>query len=332
MSDRVGSGSATGAARDSGAAATVIIGQQVREGCSEEFQHWQNDLNCAAGDYPGFLGAEITAPTEVQPDWVVVYRFDSVVHLRNWLNSSTRQEYLDRGAHLFAGPATQQVVTGGSKVDDPLVTVVVTHRVNPDLVDEFLAWQKHAAQVESTFEGFRGTELFRPIDGVQDEWTALYRFDTAAHLDGWLTSEKRTALLAEGSRFSDYELRTIDNSFGNWFAFDESGNEAPPPSDLKTSIAVWVGLYPTVVLLTLALSPLKMPMWLGMLVGNLISSVIMSFLVMPRYVNPMLGWWLRPKADAPADTNLRGIGLVLAVNAAWVVVFYLITVQFWTLP
>ena len=86
------------------------------------------------------------------------------------------------------------------------------------------------------------------------------------------------------------------------------------------------------VLLTLLLSPLKMPLWLGMLVGNLVSSVAMSFLVMPRYVNPLLGWWLRPKADAPANTNGRGIALVVALNAAWLAVFYLVTAQFWTLP
>ncbi len=29
---------------------------------------------------------------------------------------------------------------------------------------------------------------FAPVDGVQDEWTLLYRFDNAAHLDTWLTS------------------------------------------------------------------------------------------------------------------------------------------------
>jgi hypothetical protein len=75
-----------------------------------------------------------------------------------------------------------------------------------------------------------------------------------------------------------------------------------------------------------------MPLWLGLLVGNLLSSVLMSFLVMPRYVNPLLGWWLRPKPDAPSDTNLKGIGLVLALNGFWLVVFYLVTVQFWTLP
>jgi antibiotic biosynthesis monooxygenase (ABM) superfamily enzyme len=332
VSDPGGLGTTTSGEVPADTAATVIIGQRVRPGLDDEFHQWQNDVNGAAGDYPGFLGAEVTGPTDVQPDWVVVYRFDSLAHLRDWLNSATRQRYLDEGQHLFAGPATRQVLTGRSKVADPLVTVVVSHRVNPDLVDEFLEWQQHVGQKEATFPGFRGSELFRPIEGVQEEWTAMYRFDTAAHLDAWLTSDTRRALLEVGERFSDYEVHTIDNSFGSWFAFDESGNEAPPPSEIKSAIAVWVGLYPTVVLLTLLLSPLKMPLWLGMLVGNLVSSVAMSFLVMPRYVNPLLGWWLRPKATAPASTNVRGVALVAALNAAWLVVFYLITARFWTLP
>ena len=186
------------------------------------------------------------------------------------------------------------------------MTVVVTHRVQPEDVDEFLAWQERLRLAESKFDGFRGTELFRPIEGVQDEWTALYRYDTAADLDRWLTSDERQELLAEGEKFADFKFRTIDNSFGSWFAFDENGNEAPPPSDIKTSIAVWVGLYPTVVFLTLALSPLKMPLWLGMLVGNLCSSFAMSFLTMPYYVNPLLKRWLRPPAGCAAGRGRTG--------------------------
>ncbi len=56
-------------------AATVIIGQQVRPGSEEAFRSWQEDLNAAASGYPGFLGAELAAPSAVQPEWVVVYRF-----------------------------------------------------------------------------------------------------------------------------------------------------------------------------------------------------------------------------------------------------------------
>lgn len=140
-------------------------------------------------------------------------------------------------------------------------------------------------------------------------------------------------MLAEGEKFNDFKLRTMDNSFGSWFAFEENGKEAPPPSETKTSVAVWVGLYPTVVLLTLALSPLKMPLWLGLLVGNLFSSFIMSFFTMPYYVNPLLKRWLRPSPDKPAaKTNLVGLGIVAAVMAFWGVVFYLVTTQIWTLP
>ena len=215
-------------------AATVIIGQRVRAGLEKEFEVWQKDLNRAAADYAGFLGAEIAAPTPTQPDWVIVYRFDSIAHVQAWINSATRQDYLDSGRQFFDGPATQQVVSGGIRPPDPLLTVVVTHRVGDDSIDEFLAWQDRLREVESAFDGFRGTELFRPVDGVQDEWTLLYRFDNAAHLDTWLTSPERQQLLAEGRKFHDFELRTVDNSFGSWFAFDENGNEAPPPSETKT--------------------------------------------------------------------------------------------------
>lgn len=313
--------------------ATVIIGQRVKAGRELEFESWQRDMNREASKYPGFIGAEINSPTAVQGDWVVIYRFDSIAHVQAWINSATRQARLEDGAGMFEGPGTQQVLGGGERKIDPLVTVAVTHRVAAENVSDFLAWQERLRLAESRFEGFRGTEVFRPVEGVQDEWTLLYRFDNADNLDRWLTSDERKLLLADGEKFSDFHSRTIDNSFGSWFAFDDQGNEAPPPSDFKTSIAVWVGLYPTVVFLTLILSPLHMPLWLGLLIGNLISSFAMSFVTMPYYVNPLLKRWLRPPPDVPAaQNNWRGIGICVAALAFWSVVFYLVTRVFWTLP
>ena len=314
-------------------AATVIIGQKVRPGSEQDFEAWQRGMNREASKYPGFLAAEINPPTAVQPDWVVVYRFDSVAHVQAWINSSNRQGFLEQGRPYFDGPGTQQVVGGGARPSDPLMTVVVTHRVSQEDITEFLAWQDRLRLAESQFNGFRGTEVFRPVEGVQDEWTALYRFENADDLDKWLISKERQQLLAEGGKFSDFHSRTIDNSFGSWFAFDEHGKLAPPPSETKTSIAVWVGLYPTVVILTLLLSPLKMPLWLGMLIGNLCSSFAVSFVALPYYVNPLLKQWLRPPPNAPkARTNWQGIGTVVALNLFWVVVFYLVTRVFWHLP
>ena len=314
-------------------AGTVIIGQRVRRGTEKEFLTWQHGLNDAASSYPGFIGAEVTAPTDGQSEWVVIYRFDSAANQRAWLNSAARLDRLVIGEQYLDGPATRQIVGGTPTPADQLVTVVVTHRVRPEDVDAFLTWQERLRLAESKFRGYRGAELFRPIEGVQDEWTAMYRYDTAADLEAWLTSDERKQLLVEGQKFHSFKLRTVDNSFGSWFAFDDEGTEAPPPSDTKTSVAVWVGLYPTVMLLTLALSPLKMPIWIGLLVGTLLSSFVISFVTMPYYVNPLLKHWLRPPADEPASrTNLRAMAIVTVAMAFWVVTFYLVTRQFWNLP
>jgi hypothetical protein len=76
-----------------------------------------------------------------------------------------------------------------------------------------------------------------------------------------------------------------------------------------------------------------MPLWLGMLVGNLLSSFLMSFFTMPYYVNPLLKRWLRPPPELSATTtNWRGIAIVVAAMAFWTAAIYLVTTQFWHLP
>jgi antibiotic biosynthesis monooxygenase (ABM) superfamily enzyme len=312
-------------------AATLIIGQRVRDGHVEGYRQWQQRVDAAAAGCSGFRGSELRPPADADSEWLAVYVFDTVGHLQGWLDSTARLDLLDEAKPLFDGPGTAQVIARGHQDPETLVTVVITHRVADDRVDEFLAWQRRVDEAESAFPGFRGSEVFRPIRGVQDEWTISYRFDTAEHLDAWLTSDARQELLRDAEQFSDYTLRRIDHSFGNWFSV--GGDSDPPPSDFKTSVAVWVGLYPTVVLLTLLTAPLGMPLWLGLLVGNLLSSFTMTYLIMPRYVNPLLGWWLAPRAGSPQPaTDVRGLLLVCAVNAVWVVVFYLVTVHFWSLP
>jgi hypothetical protein len=79
--------------------------------------------------------------------------------------------------------------------------------------------------------------------------------------------------------------------------------------------------------------PLKMPLWLNLLVGNLCSSFVMTFLTMPYYVNPLLKPWLRPPPNVPAvKNNWRGIGIAVTALVFWAVVFYLVTRVFWHLP
>lgn len=309
--------------------ATIIVGQTIRPGVEDEYVRWQHQVTTEASRYPGYLSSDLTRPTAEQPDWTVIYRFDSIANARHWLDSSTRQDLLDRAAPMMVGPGTRQIIASEGESSDALVTVLVTHSVPEEQEDEFLAWCSRVIEQERRFPGFRGVEIFRPIEGVQKEWNICIKFDTAEHLDAWLTSDERRNALMSGP-FGDFHLRRIDHSFGNWFSLTDQA--AAPPSNFKSAIAVWMGLYPTVTCLALLTTPLGMPMWGSLLLGNLLSSFIMSYFTMPFYSNPILKWWLRPKPDAPQpNTNIRGIALVLSINALWAVVFYVITVGVWHL-
>lgn len=311
--------------------ATLITRQRVVDGHDEDYRRWQDQFNTAAAGFPGFAGSEVTAPADGQSDWIAVCRFDTVTHLQDWLNSATRLELIDKAKRWFDGPGTAQVVAPGGQQLESVVTVVISHQVAPERVAEFLGWRKRIDEAQEGFPGFRGSELFRPPDSTSQEYTIAYRYESARHLDAWLESPERAALLGDAEQFGDFTMRKIDHSYGNWFSF--GGANQPPPSDFRTSIAVWLGLYPTVVFLTLLTAPLGMPLWLGMLVGNLLSSFVMSYLTMPYYVNPLLAWWLKPAAAQRNRGNaVRGILLVLGVNAVWALIFYLCTVHFWTLP
>lgn len=302
---------------------SIIIGQAIRLGHEDEFVRWQHELTDVASHFPGYLSSELNPPTGKQPDWTAVYRFDTVANAQRWLDSSERQNVLDKAAACFAGPGTRQVIADGNEVSDALVTVVVTHPVPPGRAEEFLEWHSTVAESMRRYPGFRGTEVFRPIPGVQDDWNICVKFDSAEHLEAWLVSAERRRLI-ESAPFGDFTLRSIDHSFGNWFVLRDQA--ASPPSSIKTSLAVWLGLYPTIMTLTLLTRPFGWPVWMNILVGNLLSSFVMSFFTMPRYSNPILRWWLRPRSDAPQPrTNLLGVALVLAINGAWALFFFVLT-------
>ncbi|MGH2987560.1 MAG: antibiotic biosynthesis monooxygenase, partial [Solirubrobacterales bacterium] len=158
------------------APATVVLSQSVKPGRDEDFRRWQEGVNRAVASFDGFLGTEVVPPGGEDREWTVIYRFGSRPQLEQWLASSARAEHLDRGADLFDAPASQRVLIG--KPAEEFVTVVVSHPVEADRVEEFLAWQQRVIDAERTFPGFGGSELFRPVPGAQDEWTTVFRFDT----------------------------------------------------------------------------------------------------------------------------------------------------------
>src|SRR5437588_4437020 len=85
-------------AADTAKTATVVVSHRVHPASEEEFLEWQERVTEAERGFAGFRGSELLRSVAgVQPDWLVVYRFDSDEHLDDWLNSPERERLLAEG-------------------------------------------------------------------------------------------------------------------------------------------------------------------------------------------------------------------------------------------
>lgn len=107
---------------------SAVIGLRVNEGRGDDYLERQETVNAAAAKCPGYLGTEVSPPEEELGEWTVIYRFDTVEHLNDWLTSTTRRELLERAAGVFER-GTQQVAVNAD--DKKFATVVVSHPLKP---------------------------------------------------------------------------------------------------------------------------------------------------------------------------------------------------------
>ncbi|WP_236573007.1 antibiotic biosynthesis monooxygenase [Streptomyces sp. GS7] len=323
--------SARASRRSAADSATVVTSQKVRAGRTDEYQRWQERTNEAARAFDGFMGAEVYPPAAgTGNEWVAVFRFAGIEQLTAWLDSARRRELLTEGRGLFEGPPTLEVLQGGTPEPAPqeAVTAVISHDVRPGCEQGFLKWQEKALKAQEKSPGYLGSELFQPVRDVQKHWVAVFRFDTREHLDDWLESDTRRALLDEGrAYFASYDVRKVDSAFSGWFRFERrTGSGAPP--NWKQAMSVLLALYPTVMVLTLTfgveMRRLDVPLYLALFFSNVLSVSALTWLLMPL-VNRALAFWLAPGRARGFPAHLAGVLVVLLGYLLSVVVFGLIT-------
>jgi len=88
---------------------TVTVARRVAPGRESDFETFSAALTRAASEYSGFLGAGMLRPGHVGEPWHVVFRFDSIDHLRAWELSPERAELLATGEHLVDSTDVQRV-------------------------------------------------------------------------------------------------------------------------------------------------------------------------------------------------------------------------------
>ncbi|PSR18141.1 hypothetical protein C8255_08895 [filamentous cyanobacterium CCP3] len=207
---------------------------------------------------------------------------------------------------------------------DPFYSTFVVEYIVPDGQEAevvFRRWYDRMVKAARQFEGYTRADLCPPLDcgnGVV-KWYSIFHFRTPKELNGWLKSSDRANLLDEGhDAFLAYRYKSFTTGLEGWFSSHTGGAEqhslGPPP--WKQVLAVVLGLYPTLMIQSMVFGALGImqswPMATSLVINNLITSSILTWVVMPR-ISRMLSFWLRPAYRLTAlQTNLAGAGLVLA--------------------
>ncbi len=283
----------------------LLITHRVKPGREAEFRAWEHEIDRVVRTLPGFQGVEVIPPIpDVQEDWVIVLRFARRQDLDAWLGSPQRESLLEKGRDLCERPPSLVMMAAPKRAGEHPVAAVVHGRVTAGQEEEFRAWQERLEAEQRKFPGYLGREAFPPQEGVTEEWTIVFRFDSDAHLEAWLQSEPRARLLAEAEAQFKFDLKKVSSSFAGWFP-----GHGPVPPSWKQAMVVLLALYPVTMAINLIIAPHEAgwPLPVRNFLNNLIGTAILTWPTM-RVLNRALAWWLHP--THPHET-LRGAGLIL---------------------
>jgi antibiotic biosynthesis monooxygenase (ABM) superfamily enzyme len=306
-----------------GTAITTKVG--LRAGAEVAFAGWQSAFTRAAAEAEGFLAIDIAPAFPGSADWQITQRFRAPEALARWRASARRRELFAELAPLRPSGAAEPEDAATSALD-PLscVTEVIATVVGPGKEADYQAWAESVQASQATFPGYMGMLLQAPISSELRYWTTLVRFSTPAHLDGWLGSAERKALLRGADpTVSTWRSHRLASPFAGWFPASE---ERPPPAAWKQTTLVLLVLFPVVMLEIEFLSPYLAGQHLAIatFIGNAISVSLVSWPLMKIAVAGM-GWWLHPAPARRWQREALGAATMLGLYAIELVTFMLIS-------
>jgi len=300
--------------------AVLIATAKVRADKDAEFVAWKARHDQVVGKFPGFVSSDmIPSGGEGDREWTIILTFRSKDDAVHWQQSKERAEIVGEGLALFDGGSIGEIgsIEESREAADADVTEVIFSKIRPGMEDRYREWSARIQAAQAKHPGYKGMFL-QPPDVAGGMWTTIIRFDSAAHLEGWMNAPERRELLRESKAFIEHEqLTRLATSFPGWVPVDPVTGKGPP--DWKTALLVLLGLFPIVMLEMKFLSPvlakLGMHASLATFIGNSISVALTSFITMPLFVR-WFGWWLFLREDSHRDTTLRGVLLLIVLFAA----------------
>lgn len=92
---------------------TSLIVREIRPDRMNDFEEWVKGINQVVKGFEGYLGADLIRPRDhAHPEYVIVLRFDKYEHLRAWMESRQREEWLKRSKEMTVGELNIQEAHG----------------------------------------------------------------------------------------------------------------------------------------------------------------------------------------------------------------------------
>ena len=296
----------------------LVTQHRVAEASYAAYTRWLARLTERLRRQPGFVADEVVPPAPPeQLDWITVARFADAQAAHRWLESPERRAALAeiRQAHLLADEEVHLMGDRGPRSQSG-ASAFIAYDIPPEKKAAFQAWQETIHALEIRQPGFLRRKIEPPLPGAGDEWIIVLTFDTDANLSRWLNSPERQKLLQEG-RALRVTPRISRTSYG--FDFWFRGDDASGPRGwtiLKNNLLVLLVLNPIVFLWGLgpgsALAAHGTPAWLGLFIGDLVSTQLLGWFLAPAAFKAF-GWWLAP--DTGWRRNALGYGLLVALYA-----------------
>jgi hypothetical protein len=87
-----------------GGPVTVIVTRRAKKGKINEFEEWMDGIVHEAMKFEGQMGVNIIRPADPSnPEYVVIFRFNTYENLRKWEMSEARKEWIDRSNEVAEG-------------------------------------------------------------------------------------------------------------------------------------------------------------------------------------------------------------------------------------
>ena len=177
------------------------------------------------------------------------------------------------------------------------ITVIISRRVKPEMVEEFESLTSEMTQRASKFSGYLGTTLFKPSSGNDPEYRIMFKFQDISSLQEWEGSSQRAEIL---EKIEDLLITTSEreqiSGLITWFTLPSTNPITPPPR-YKMTLISWLALYPAVTLIFWLFESwlIEFPLLIRTFMVTAVVILLMTYILMP-FMTKRFAFWLYTKS------------------------------------